>query len=106
MPKICLCAVCKVTESDQSYPDKDGEVGARADECYGLSDKVTIAQNERVGRYVKVETGDLEANETVLVEKPFAAVLNADRGGHNCHNCFKRLVAAVPCMTCSGVAFW
>ena len=48
----------------------------------------------------------MDANETVLVERPFAAVVNADRAGHNCHNCFKRLVAAVPCMTCSGVAFW
>ena len=72
----------------------------------GLSSKVVVDQNDRVGRFIRADGGDLEANETVLVEKPFAAVLNADKGGHNCHNCFRRLVAAVPCMTCSGVAFW
>ena len=57
------------------------------------------------GRFM-VAAEEIPAGSVVLQEKPFAAVLNADRGGHNCHNCFKRLVAAVPCMTCSGVAFW
>ena len=98
-----LQAEAKKAPTKQSNENNDTVFKENGDDP-GLGDKLVVESNDQVGRYV-VAKQDLDANETVLVEKPFASVLNMDKQGLNCHNCFRRLVAAVPCMSCSGVAF-
>jgi hypothetical protein len=69
-----------------------------------LSAKVAIKSDTKVGRYT-VAIKAIKASETVLVEEPFAAVLDPSKSGINCANCLTRLKAAIPCKRCSGVAF-
>ena len=57
-----------------------------------------------VGRHT-ITKEDIEPFETVLVEEPFAHVLNIDKSGYNCLHCLERLKTAIPCKKCSGVAF-
>ena len=69
-----------------------------------FSAKISIESNEMVGRHA-ITKEDIEPFETVLVEEPFAHVLNIDKSGYNCLHCLERLKTAIPCKNCSGVAY-
>lgn len=59
-----------------------------SEEYPALVSKVEVRETDEVGRHV-VAKESLELGDTVLVERPYAAVLYPEQNGKNCHNCFK-----------------
>ena len=81
----------KTTESTMPYTEQKRETtngDSLGGSHEGLGCKLQVMQDNAVGRYV-VAKGNIAAGETVLVENPYAAVLYPEKGGANCHNCFR-----------------
>ena len=65
---------------------------------------VEVKFNSDVGRYV-VATKPLPEGSIIIVEKPYASVLLPRWYETNCHHCYDRLIAPVPCPCCSVVSY-
>ncbi|XP_033753100.1 SET and MYND domain-containing protein 4-like [Pecten maximus] len=82
------------------------------DLSYGRNQVVTQAtsglkmeQTGEKGRHL-VATQDLGAGDTLIVEKPFAAVLLPDHYDCHCHHCFGQLdMLVIPCDRCTQVRY-
>ncbi|XP_060070783.1 SET and MYND domain-containing protein 4-like [Ylistrum balloti] len=82
------------------------------DLSYGRNQLVTQAtsglrmeQTREKGRHL-VAARDLKAGDTLIVEKPFAAVLLPDHYDSHCHHCFGQLdLLVIPCVRCSQVRY-
>ncbi|KAK4311765.1 hypothetical protein Pmani_016759 [Petrolisthes manimaculis] len=68
------------------------------------SSAVSIQSSQQAGRFAVV-TRCVPTGQVLMAEKPYAAVLMDNKNGTHCTHCYTRLVAPVPCPTCSGVAF-
>ncbi|XP_023931505.1 SET and MYND domain-containing protein 4 [Lingula anatina] len=60
--------------------------------------------NEKQGRYL-VANQSIAAGDTLIVEKPYAAVLLPDQYDTHCHHCFTKLLGSVPCQQCVEVQY-
>jgi len=58
--------------------------------------KITDAIHPEFGRHI-LANERIPVSETVLVENPYAAVLYPEKSGLYCAQCFKKLIAAIPC---------
>ncbi|KAK3592512.1 hypothetical protein CHS0354_013846 [Potamilus streckersoni] len=65
---------------------------------------VEIKYNLEQGRFL-VGTDDIKAGDTLIVERPFAAVLLPDHDVTHCHHCYGKLTTVVPCVQCSTVRY-
>ncbi|KAF2368625.1 SET domain [Trinorchestia longiramus] len=68
------------------------------------SSALRLHSSPQAGRYA-VADRRVEAGEVLVEEDPFAAVVARDMMGAYCSYCFRRLLAAVPCPDCCGVAY-
>ncbi|XP_069195439.1 SET and MYND domain-containing protein 4 [Procambarus clarkii] len=68
------------------------------------SSTITLNSSREQGRYL-VAARHIPAGQVLLAERPYSAVLMANKCGTHCTHCYHRLVAPVPCRWCSGVAF-
>lgn len=68
------------------------------------SSSLELAESPGAGKYF-IAGGEIEAAETLLVEKAKCASLYPKNFGTHCNQCFARLVAPVGCTDCSSVAF-
>ncbi|VVD06120.1 unnamed protein product [Leptidea sinapis] len=68
------------------------------------SDAITIDYDESKGRYA-IAARDVQAGETVLVEKPHSGVLLAEYARTHCQNCFIRCPIPMACPKCPNVVF-
>ncbi|RZF38510.1 hypothetical protein LSTR_LSTR006105 [Laodelphax striatellus] len=69
-----------------------------------LSSFVGLNSSKEEGRFI-VAKQPLKSGDVIAVEKPFVAALIPDKYSSHCLHCFKRIIAVVPCRTCSGVGF-
>lgn len=69
-----------------------------------LSLKIRIESSEKVGRFF-VASEEIQANETLLSEEPFSAILYQDKQGTHCSHCLQRFKIAYGCKMCATVAF-
>ncbi|XP_069133259.1 SET and MYND domain-containing protein 4-like [Argopecten irradians] len=82
------------------------------DLSYGRNQVVTQAtsgirmeQTTDKGRHL-VATQELQAGDTLIVEKPFAAVLLPDHYDSHCHHCFGQLdPLVIPCGRCTHIRY-
>ncbi|XP_071517837.1 SET and MYND domain-containing protein 4-like [Panulirus ornatus] len=65
---------------------------------------ISIQVSPDEGRYAVV-TRNVPAGQVLMAERPYAAILMDNKSGTHCQHCYNRLVSAVPCRWCSGVAF-
>lgn len=68
------------------------------------SSSLQLAESPEAGKYF-VASGEIEAAETLLVEKAKCACLYPKNFGTHCNHCFARLVAPIGCTDCASVAF-
>ncbi|KAE8737225.1 hypothetical protein FOCC_FOCC017313, partial [Frankliniella occidentalis] len=78
--------------------------GGQHPEMPAASTLLKVARSKAAGRQM-VAAHPIKTGATLVVEAPAAACLLPDKFGTHCLHCFGRLVAPVPCETCSGVAF-
>lgn len=78
--------------------------GGQHPEMPAASTLLKVARSKAAGRQM-VAAQPIKTGATLVVEAPAAACLLPDKFGTHCLHCFGRLVAPVPCETCSGVAF-
>ncbi|KAL4224479.1 hypothetical protein ACF0H5_015180 [Mactra antiquata] len=69
-----------------------------------VSDCVDIGYCEESGRGLFAQR-DIEVGEVIIVEKPYASTVLSNFKSRFCNNCCKRVVAPVPCLSCSGVVY-
>ncbi|CAH1785327.1 unnamed protein product [Owenia fusiformis] len=103
-----LCA--KIKLEDVSYPACNTDVTPLR-VTYGKNDVITQASaainvkvNKQQGRFL-VANQDIKAGDTLIVEKPFTAVLLPDHYDNHCHHCFVKLTAPLPCHQCIEVKY-
>ncbi|XP_044005426.1 SET and MYND domain-containing protein 4-like [Aphidius gifuensis] len=70
----------------------------------GASDAITIKYDENYGRHI-VATRDIKPGETLLVQKPYAAVLYPSMRYNHCWYCRKQTWSSIPCEKCTKVMF-
>lgn len=68
------------------------------------SSSLQLIESPDAGKYF-VASGEIEAGETLLVEKAICASLYPKNFGTHCNHCFARLVAPIGCTECASVAF-
>ncbi|XP_025086995.1 SET and MYND domain-containing protein 4-like isoform X3 [Pomacea canaliculata] len=69
------------------------------------SSAICLKMSSSQGRFLEAKY-DISAGDTLIVERPFAAVLLPDHYSTHCHNCFVRLpVNPIGCQRCSHVLF-
>ncbi|KAL3841918.1 hypothetical protein ACJMK2_020007 [Sinanodonta woodiana] len=78
---------------------------------YGINKVITQASscvelkyNLEQGRFL-VGSDDIKAGDTLIVERPFAAVLLPDHDDTHCHHCYGKLTTVVPCVQCYTVRY-
>ena len=69
-----------------------------------FSSKISLESNNENGRFIAAQN-DINANETILSEEAYSAVLYPDKNGMNCTNCLKRFKSGIGCKNCASVAF-
>ncbi|CAG0918855.1 unnamed protein product [Notodromas monacha] len=70
----------------------------------GASDAIVLKYKPNRGRYY-VAARQIQPGEILLVEKPYASVLFADRWASNCQYCGDEVQNGVPCQDCAAVIF-
>ncbi|XP_065579041.1 SET and MYND domain-containing protein 4-like isoform X2 [Artemia franciscana] len=70
----------------------------------GAFDGFDLKASRELGRY-GVTNIDVDTGSTVIVEGPYASVLNSEKYGTYCLNCLERLTTAFPCPWCRSVGF-
>ncbi|XP_031628272.1 SET and MYND domain-containing protein 4-like [Contarinia nasturtii] len=74
-------------------------------EFAGVADCLKIKKNDRFGRHI-VTTCDLKIGQTILVERPYAAVPPRENEGRmRCWYCFKECMNFIPCKSCLCVIY-
>lgn len=68
------------------------------------SQSLMLTETKNAGKYFVAST-EIEAAETLLVEKAKCACLYPKNFGTHCNHCFARLIAPVSCFDCASVAF-
>ncbi|XP_060575894.1 SET and MYND domain-containing protein 4-like [Ruditapes philippinarum] len=68
------------------------------------SSAVVMSTSPAKGRYLTA-CKDMKAGDTLIVERPFAAVLLPDHYPTHCHHCFQKLSIAYPCRQCTMVRY-
>ncbi|KAK2723728.1 hypothetical protein QYM36_002165, partial [Artemia franciscana] len=68
------------------------------------SKSVNIEVSSGEGRYA-IASKEISIGEILVVEKPYASVLQPNKYSSHCHNCFKPLEAPIPCQRCSRISF-
>ncbi|KAL7630881.1 UNVERIFIED_CONTAM: hypothetical protein RMT77_018832 [Armadillidium vulgare] len=99
-------------EEDNEEPDKNITKDLTTPEVsYGINrtlkcatDAVEVKIKEKTGRGLYA-TKDIVPGDVIIVEKPYASVLNRGNFETHCNNCFKRFRSSIPCDTCSRVWF-
>lgn len=69
-----------------------------------LSSKITVAQDDMQGRYIKA-VGNITPGEIVALEMPYASVLNRECLRTHCYHCKKRCDIIIPCENCATVLY-
>lgn len=69
-----------------------------------VSAAVHFRKNDQLGRYAEAKRR-IAVGSTILIEKPYSAVLLEENAGTHCFHCFKRFLAAIPCKYCCVIAF-
>ncbi|XP_069689519.1 SET and MYND domain-containing protein 4-like isoform X2 [Periplaneta americana] len=93
--------------ANEQLPEKGAlppVTGKQNSRYVSASSLVSIKENEDMGRYA-VAGKDVNVGDTLIIEPAFTAVLLGEHAETHCFHCFRRLEAAVPCHTCSNVAF-
>ncbi|XP_071450764.1 SET and MYND domain-containing protein 4-like [Hetaerina americana] len=70
----------------------------------GASQMLSFARRGALGRQAEAKA-HVSAGDVLVSEKPWAAVLLREKVSTHCYQCFKPLLAPLPCPTCSTVAF-
>uniref|UniRef100_A0A2P2I4E0 SET and MYND domain-containing protein DDB_G0284059-like n=1 Tax=Hirondellea gigas TaxID=1518452 RepID=A0A2P2I4E0_9CRUS len=65
---------------------------------------VSVVVIEGRGRCV-IANRDIRAGSVVMVDKPYASVVNADQLHQRCNNCCRRCLTSLPCLHCAVVVF-
>ncbi|XP_053384349.1 SET and MYND domain-containing protein 4-like isoform X2 [Mercenaria mercenaria] len=65
---------------------------------------VSLNSSKTKGRFLTASK-DVKAGDTLIVERPFAAVLLPDHYPTHCHHCFQKLNMAYPCRQCTMVRY-
>ncbi|KAJ9591990.1 hypothetical protein L9F63_001502, partial [Diploptera punctata] len=68
------------------------------------SDCVEIKFSSEMGRYMSA-TRDIKPGDVLVVEKPFASILNSENLETHCYKCLRRCEALLPCCFCSNVMY-
>ena len=63
-------------------------INGRNERFLSASKKIDIHYDNNMGRYA-VAAEDIEPGDTLVTEKPFAAVLGREEYGNHCQKCFK-----------------
>ncbi|XP_037072866.1 SET and MYND domain-containing protein 4-like [Pollicipes pollicipes] len=77
---------------------------SRSGHFVSASAAVDVAHAAGEGRYA-VAAQHVQPGDVLVVEKPHASVLMAEKMSTHCLHCLKRVLAAFPCAACSGVVF-
>ncbi|XP_068628489.1 SET and MYND domain-containing protein 4-like [Battus philenor] len=68
------------------------------------SEAIQIDYDEVKGRYATA-TRDIQAGESLLIEKPFSGVLLGEYSKTHCQHCFTKCFIPLPCPKCPNVIF-
>lgn len=82
-------------------PSLEGKVNKKIPVASSAAD---IGFTEMSGRGLFAQR-DIEVGEVLVVEKPFASTVLANFRTRYCHHCCTRVIAPVPCVSCSYVVF-
>ena len=66
---------------------------------------VEVIHNEATGQRHLAATRDLSTGEVLMVERPYAVVLFREFYPTHCYACLRRVMAPVPCESCSAVLY-
>ncbi|GAB1600500.1 SET and MYND domain-containing protein 4-like [Argonauta hians] len=68
------------------------------------SSALGLHNNPTSGRHLRTEKA-VTAGDVLIVEKPYAAILNPEYLLSHCHNCFIVLISPIPCQRCCNVLY-
>lgn len=69
-----------------------------------LNNALTVGYSKESGRGVYANR-DIDVGETLIIEKPYTSTVLSTLKNTYCHHCCSRVIAPVPCLSCSGVLF-
>ncbi|KAF0298404.1 SET and MYND domain-containing protein 4 [Amphibalanus amphitrite] len=97
-------ATCQLKLVLQQQEEELPALESRSDHFLSASSAVDVTYSPGEGRFA-VAARDVKPGDLLVVEKPHASVLMAEKTGTHCIHCLKRVLAAFPCRECSGVMF-
>ncbi|XP_013167232.1 PREDICTED: SET and MYND domain-containing protein 4 [Papilio xuthus] len=101
---ITLAGNPKDPEPLRKTPPKPKLPGKNNPQYPAASDAIQIDYNEAKGRYATAAR-DIQAGESLLIEKPFSGVLLGEYSKTHCQNCFIKCPVPIPCPRCPNVIF-
>lgn len=69
-----------------------------------VNSALTVGYSKNSGRGIYAKR-DIDVGEVLIIEKPFASTVLSTLKNTYCHHCCSRVIAPVPCLSCSGVVF-
>lgn len=78
--------------------------GKGKDGVLTLNNALRMGYSKESGRGVYASR-DIDVGEVLIVEKPFTSTVLSSLKNTYCHHCCSRVIAPVPCRSCSGVLF-
>lgn len=102
--EIKALGIQQKTQTRKPLPTMNQSSSASSEVEKCTSVYLQLVETPQAGKYF-IANGEIEAAETLLVEKAKCACLYPKNFGTHCNHCFARLVAPIGCTDCASVAF-